>query len=178
MKRNSYALLTIALMVVLLISSCASQPAEKLEVDESIEEAQGTATIMEVPLEDETDNDREDESITEEPQTQTSEPELLSVETPDWFDVTLVDVRTGQSFTMNDFYGKVVLVETLAAFEDYSARCESQSPADASMHAFLHAITARARWMMESALQRLVQFEGIQIESDTDRRGASRRIRR
>jgi cytochrome oxidase Cu insertion factor (SCO1/SenC/PrrC family) len=114
MKRNSYALPTIALIVVLLISSCTSQPAENVEEGESIEEAQGTATIMEVPVEDETDIDLEDESSTEEPSTQTSEPELLSVETPDWFDVTLVDVRTGQPFTMNDFQGKVVLVETLA----------------------------------------------------------------
>jgi hypothetical protein len=114
MKRNSYALPTIALMVVLLISSCASQPAENIEVGERIEEAQGTATIMEVPVGDETDIDLEDESSTEEPPTQTSEPELLRVETPDWFDVTLVDVRTGQRFTINDLQGKVVLVETLA----------------------------------------------------------------
>ena len=114
MKRNSYALPTIALLVVLLISSCASQPAENFEVGESIEEAQSTATIMEVPVGDETDIDLEDKSSTEEPPTQTSEPKLLRVETPDWFDVTLVDVRTGQPFTINDLQGKVVLVETLA----------------------------------------------------------------
>jgi thiol-disulfide isomerase/thioredoxin len=114
MKRNSYALPTIALLVVLLISSCASQPAENFEKGENIEEAQGTATIMEVPVEDETDIDLEDESSTEEPPTQTSEPKLLRVETPDWFDFTLVDVRTGQPFTINDLQGKVVLVETLA----------------------------------------------------------------
>ena len=114
MKRNSYALPTIALLVVLLISSCAPKPAENVEVGEIIEEAQTTATSMEVPVSDETDIDLEDESSTEEPPTQTSEPELLRVETPDWFDVTLVDVRTGQPFTINDLQGKVVLVETLA----------------------------------------------------------------
>jgi thiol-disulfide isomerase/thioredoxin len=31
-----------------------------------------------------------------------------------WFDMELKDVRTGESFTMNDFAGKVVLVETMA----------------------------------------------------------------
>lgn len=31
-----------------------------------------------------------------------------------WFDMELKDVRTGESFTMNDFTGKVVLVETMA----------------------------------------------------------------
>lgn len=31
-----------------------------------------------------------------------------------WFDMELKDVRTGETFTMNDFAGKVVLVETMA----------------------------------------------------------------
>jgi cytochrome oxidase Cu insertion factor (SCO1/SenC/PrrC family) len=34
--------------------------------------------------------------------------------TPDWFDIELTDVQTGQTFTMNDYAGKVVLVETMA----------------------------------------------------------------
>lgn len=32
----------------------------------------------------------------------------------DWFSVELTDVQTGQTFTMNDYAGKVVLVETMA----------------------------------------------------------------
>jgi len=114
MKRNGYALATIALMVSMLISSCTPKPAENVEVGESIEEAQTTATSMEVPVSDETAIDPGDESLAEEPPANTSEPEFQRVETPGWFDVTLVDVRTGQSFTINDLQGKVVLVETLA----------------------------------------------------------------
>ena len=34
--------------------------------------------------------------------------------TPEWFDFELTDVQTGESFTMNDYTGKVVLVETMA----------------------------------------------------------------
>jgi cytochrome oxidase Cu insertion factor (SCO1/SenC/PrrC family) len=34
--------------------------------------------------------------------------------TPDWFDMELVDVQTGETFTMNDYAGKVVLLETMA----------------------------------------------------------------
>jgi Redoxin len=34
--------------------------------------------------------------------------------TPDWFKIAMTDVRTGQTFTMNDFAGKVVLIETIA----------------------------------------------------------------
>ena len=34
--------------------------------------------------------------------------------TPAWFDIRLTDVRTGQTFAISDFAGKVVLVETMA----------------------------------------------------------------
>ena len=36
------------------------------------------------------------------------------VSRPDWFSISLTDARTGESFTINDFAGKVVLVETMA----------------------------------------------------------------
>ncbi len=37
-----------------------------------------------------------------------------SVVTPEWFDMDLTDVQTGKIFTMNDYAGKVVLLETMA----------------------------------------------------------------
>lgn len=43
----------------------------------------------------------------------TSLPESSS-DTPEWFDIEMNDVRTGETFKMNDFAGKVVLVETMA----------------------------------------------------------------
>ena len=36
------------------------------------------------------------------------------MEGPAWFNAALTDARTGQTFTVNDFKGKVVLVETMA----------------------------------------------------------------
>jgi cytochrome oxidase Cu insertion factor (SCO1/SenC/PrrC family) len=33
---------------------------------------------------------------------------------PEWFGMEMTDVRTGETFTMNDFSGKVVLIETIA----------------------------------------------------------------
>ncbi len=36
--------------------------------------------------------------------------------TPDWFNVELTDVQTGEIFTMNDYAGKVVLLETMAVW--------------------------------------------------------------
>jgi len=34
--------------------------------------------------------------------------------TPEWFDMELTDVQTGETFTINDYAGKVVLLETMA----------------------------------------------------------------
>ncbi len=58
----------------------------------------------------------------------------------------------------------VDLVVNLTAFEAYSAACENRSPADAALHAFLHETTARAREMIEHALQRVVIAEGIEVD--------------
>ncbi len=33
---------------------------------------------------------------------------------PEWFDIELTDAQTGETFTMNDYAGKVVLMETMA----------------------------------------------------------------
>ena len=35
---------------------------------------------------------------------------------PEWFDMEMTDVLTGQPFTINDFAGKVVLLETMAVW--------------------------------------------------------------
>lgn len=42
-------------------------------------------------------------------------PEVM-MESPAWFGATLTDASNGRSFTINDFKGKVVLVETMAVW--------------------------------------------------------------
>jgi peroxiredoxin len=44
--------------------------------------------------------------------TPTSQP--LQANTPDWFAMELVDAQTGETFTINDYAGKVILLETMA----------------------------------------------------------------
>jgi hypothetical protein len=51
----------------------------------------------------------------------------------------------------------------LARFEQYSAECENRGRDDAALHAFLHVTTAKARLMLEEALQKLVELEGIEV---------------
>ena len=53
------------------------------------------------------------------------------------------------------------IIETLVAFEQYSTECENESPQDAALHSYLHIMTAKARWLMEVALQKLAEVENI-----------------
>jgi DNA-binding transcriptional MerR regulator len=58
----------------------------------------------------------------------------------------------------------VQLVNSLSAFESYSASCEHTSPDDAALHALLHRETARARAIMEKALLQVARAEGIEYD--------------
>jgi cytochrome oxidase Cu insertion factor (SCO1/SenC/PrrC family) len=49
----------------------------------------------------------------------TTEPQstvvpTIAITTPEWFDMELIDAQTGEVFTINDYAGKVVLLETMA----------------------------------------------------------------
>lgn len=58
------------------------------------------------------------------------------------------------------------LVDRLMAFEQYSKDCENRDDADARVHRALWFATARARRIMEDALEQLVKHEGIVIDVD------------
>lgn len=59
------------------------------------------------------------------------------------------------------------IIETLVAFEEYSTRCENQTSQDAALHAYLHVMTAKARWLMEVALEKLAEVEGLDPKSSS-----------
>ncbi|MBN1453125.1 MAG: TlpA family protein disulfide reductase [Anaerolineales bacterium] len=57
-----------------------------------------------------------------------------AAETPEWFDIELTDVQTGETFTMNDYAGKVILVETMAM---WCPNCTVQANEVRSLHEIL-----------------------------------------
>ncbi len=57
------------------------------------------------------------------------------------------------------------LILKLSAFEKYSAECESRNAKDMALHAYLYQTTARARAMLEEALMRVVEADGISIDA-------------
>ncbi|MCB1121978.1 MAG: MerR family transcriptional regulator [Verrucomicrobiae bacterium] len=59
------------------------------------------------------------------------------------------------------------LVSSLTGFEDYSARCETESPEDTILHAHLGREVAKARHIVEKALVYLCETDQIDIPDDT-----------
>jgi len=55
----------------------------------------------------------------------------------------------------------VDLVRSLASFELYSRQCRNRNQQDAALHAYLHVTTAQARALIEDALIRTAEAEGI-----------------
>ena len=55
------------------------------------------------------------------------------------------------------------LVTSLSAFEQYSFECESASPRDAALHAYLNNTASHARHMIEEALELVIEAEGLKI---------------
>ena len=56
------------------------------------------------------------------------------METPAWYSLPLTEASTGQAFTINDFKGKVVLVETLAM---WCPNCKKQQAQVKALHDLL-----------------------------------------
>jgi hypothetical protein len=53
------------------------------------------------------------------------------------------------------------LVTDLSAFEIYSAKCANRDDDDAALHRYLHQTTAEARTLIEAALSRVAEAEGL-----------------
>ena len=53
---------------------------------------------------------------------------------PAWFDLEMTDVRTGETFTINDFAGKVVLLETMGV---WCPTCRKQEDEVLRLHQLL-----------------------------------------
>jgi len=56
-----------------------------------------------------------------------------------------------------------VLLQNLSDFEAYSKNCEDRNAADAAIHSLLYETTARARAMLEDAMDKLIEHENIQV---------------
>ena len=116
MKKNNISVITMAIMVIMLITACTPigdiPPDQAISINESPTIEEVAIDELEV-VETTQTNEQENQDIVAQTE-EVDDTQAPAKDTPDWFDVPLVDVRTGQTFTINDHHGKVILVETLA----------------------------------------------------------------
>ena len=149
MKKQSI-LMVLTVVLVLVMSACAPGVSSEALMEKSAEDM----------MSDSSDSDSMDEPAgsdmamdnTSIPETRmedadmamevTNTPEAMMADSdtdrlmsaPDWFDVELVNVNTGEAFTINGFSGKVVLVETMA---QWCTNCLKQQQQVLALHELL-----------------------------------------
>jgi hypothetical protein len=100
-----------------------------VEEDEALAEDAKDDEMMSEHDEAMTDDAKEDEMMAEKDESMSEE-----MMTPEWFSADLTDAKTGETFTIADFEGKVVLVETLAM---WCSNCLKQQGQVAVLHELL-----------------------------------------
>ncbi|MCE7859236.1 MAG: TlpA family protein disulfide reductase [Chloroflexi bacterium CFX2] len=108
---------SIVLLTTILVTACGV-PAEDAMMDKPTEEAMRDTMMTEETM---------DESMaTEEAMMDDNPAGDAMMESPAWFSVALTNVRTGETFTIQDLKGKVILVETMAVWCSNCLRQQGQ----------------------------------------------------
>jgi len=55
------------------------------------------------------------------------------------------------------------LISSLSAFETYSSVCESRNARDVALHNYLNETASRARFMLETALKKVIEVDNIKL---------------
>ena len=98
-------LLSLVLVAAFVLSACGGAPTPEAMMDKPTEDA-----MMEKPTED-----ARMPHETPTPDAMMEKPtESAMMDSPAWFSASFTDARTGAAFSINDFKGKVILVETMA----------------------------------------------------------------
>ncbi|MBI2331669.1 MAG: TlpA family protein disulfide reductase [Chloroflexi bacterium] len=113
----------LVLLAAFLVTACGA-PAEDAMMDKSTEEAMMTEDAMMT----------EEAMMHETPTAEAMMTEEAMMESPAWYGVSLTDVQTGTVFSIQDFEGKVVLVETMAV---WCPTCQKQQTQIKEVHSQL-----------------------------------------
>ena len=124
--------LLLFLILTLLLSACApGLPAVEDALEKSeLEMPQETAAPLdEMPAEAATA--AHSETMQSPAETLPAVTPVEMAESPAWFSAVLTDVQSGQTFSINDYHGKVVLLETLAI---WCSNCKKQQIQVKALH--------------------------------------------
>ena len=125
----------LALSLILAACAPAAPAMEEKPTDAMMEEKPTEAMMEEEPMEEKPTEammeDKPDDTMMEDktPEAMSGEDSMMAA--PAWFGVQLTNVRSGETFSINDFKGKVVLVETLAM---WCPNCKKQQMQVQTLH--------------------------------------------
>lgn len=124
------------LLLTLLLAACApATPAMEEKPADTMMEKPTDAMMEEEPMEEKPTEammeDKPDDTMMEDKPAEDMSSEDSMMAAPDWFGVQLTNVRSGETFSINDFKGKVVLVETLAM---WCSNCKKQQMQVQALH--------------------------------------------
>jgi thiol-disulfide isomerase/thioredoxin len=148
-----HLILSLLLFSAFLLASCNAQattgesmPEEKM-MSESDAEAMEAKTVLDEPMADDemtmqesNEADQEGEAMDGEMMEEKDEAmkdDSMAEEgmmAPEWYNAVLTDAKTGETFSITDLKGKVVLVETLAM---WCSNCFKQQGQVAALHELL-----------------------------------------
>ncbi|NWG06934.1 MAG: hypothetical protein HXY35_09660 [Chloroflexi bacterium] len=121
--KNRNIVLHVMLLLLFVLSACGGTAPDAMEKpEEAMMEKPTESSMMEKPTEeammmDETPTaDAMMLHETPTPEAMMEPTEDAMMESPAWFSATFQDIRSGETFTIHDFDGKVVLVETMAVW--------------------------------------------------------------
>ncbi len=119
------ALFSLVLLTAFLVTACGA-PAEETMMEKPTEEAMHDTMMTEEAM--------ADDMATEDAMMEDKPAEDAMMESPAWFSAALTNVHTGETFTVQDFKGKVVLVETMAV---WCSNCLRQQGQVKELHSLL-----------------------------------------
>jgi len=124
-------LFILLLILTFVISACSGASTDSMEKPEDtmMESAEPTHEVMMEDAMPTHDTMMDDATSTPDAMMETSGDTMM--ETPAWFSASLTNVNTGESFTINDLKGKVVLVETMAV---WCSNCFQQQTQVKALH--------------------------------------------
>ena len=134
--KTKQVLFNVVLLAAFLVSACSGAAAPTAET--MMEKEVPTAEAMMDKATPTADAMMEKETPTADAMMSKETPAADAMDTmmevPAWYSASLTDASTGKAFTINDFKGKVVLVETLAM---WCSNCKKQQTQVKALHDLL-----------------------------------------
>ena len=106
------------LLFAFLLSACGGSPTEAMMPQETAKPTEEAMMSHDTPM----------------PEAMDTPAEGAMMEAPAWFGASFKDLRSGETFTINDFQGKVILVETMAV---WCSTCYKQQQEIKALHELL-----------------------------------------